>query len=78
MYDDTITEATVNYHVNLPQIAVILNQNSLIDPTTYSFSRDWSREWIQSVYKAFLLCFQLPVNPLHDSSYQNMRIVTES
>ncbi|RHZ65151.1 hypothetical protein Glove_319g48 [Diversispora epigaea] len=30
------------------------------------FSRDWPREWIQSVYKAFLLCFQLPVNPLHD------------
>ncbi|CAG8608337.1 6912_t:CDS:2, partial [Funneliformis caledonium] len=40
MYDDTITEATVNYHVNLPQIAVSLNKNPLIDTTTYSFSRD--------------------------------------
>ncbi|CAG8579817.1 13853_t:CDS:2 [Funneliformis mosseae] len=41
VYDDAIIEVTVSYHVNLPQIAVILNQNSLIDLTTYSFSRDW-------------------------------------
>ncbi|CAI2192888.1 10870_t:CDS:10, partial [Funneliformis geosporum] len=44
-----------------------MNENTVIvSRDKYSFTREWPTQWIKSVCNAFLLCFQLPINPLHD------------
>lgn len=65
-YNDGITKATYGYNVNLNKVAVLFDEMSIVNRNAYSFTEEWSTQWIKLVYNAFLLCFQLPINPLHD------------
>ncbi|CAG8443336.1 2060_t:CDS:10 [Dentiscutata heterogama] len=47
-------------------VAVLFDEMSIVNRDAYSFTEEWSTQWIKLVYNAFLLCFQLPINPLHD------------
>ncbi|RHZ90205.1 hypothetical protein Glove_4g15 [Diversispora epigaea] len=64
--NDGITKATFGYSLNLNKVAVLFDENSIINRDAYSFTEEWPTQWIKSVYNTFLLCFQLPINPLHD------------
>ncbi|CAG8786067.1 14938_t:CDS:2, partial [Cetraspora pellucida] len=65
-YNDGITKATYGYNVNLNKVAVLFDEMSIVNRDAYSFTEEWSMRWIKLVYNAFLLCFQLSINPLHD------------
>ncbi|CAG8495739.1 5479_t:CDS:10 [Gigaspora rosea] len=65
-YNDGITKATYGYNVNLNKVAVLFDEMSIVNRDAYIFTEEWSTQWIKLVYNAFLLCFQLPINPLHD------------
>ncbi|GBC45676.2 uncharacterized protein OCT59_013563 [Rhizophagus irregularis] len=65
-YNDGINDVTFGYDVNLMKLPVLFDETSIVNRDTYSFTREWPTQWIKSVFNAFLLCFQLPINPLHD------------
>jgi hypothetical protein len=54
------------YDVNLKKLSVLFDETSVVNCDTYSFTREWPMQWIKLVFNAFLLCFQLLINPLHD------------
>ncbi|GBB90639.1 hypothetical protein RclHR1_17660003 [Rhizophagus clarus] len=65
-YNNGINDATFGYDANLMKLPVLFDETSIVNRDTYSFTRGWPTQWIKSVFNAFLLCFQLPINPLHD------------
>ncbi|CAG8743117.1 6639_t:CDS:2, partial [Acaulospora morrowiae] len=65
-YSDGINEATFGYDVDLRKLSVLFDETSIASRDTYIFTREWPTQWIKSIFNAFLLCFQLPINPLHD------------
>ncbi|CAG8705295.1 10143_t:CDS:10 [Funneliformis caledonium] len=65
-YNNGINDATFGYDVNLMKLPVLFDETSIVNRDTYNFIREWPTQWIKSVFNAFLLCFQLPINPLHD------------
>ncbi|KAF0460343.1 hypothetical protein F8M41_000609 [Gigaspora margarita] len=51
-YNDGITKATYGYNVNLNKVAVLFDEMSIVNRNAYSFTEEWSTQWIKLVYNA--------------------------
>ncbi|RIA93295.1 hypothetical protein C1645_819606 [Glomus cerebriforme] len=65
-YNNGINDAMFRYDVNLMKLPVLFDETSIVNCDTYCFTREWPTQRIKSVFNVFLLCFQLPINPLYD------------